>query len=517
MATNTEIAVDKTQPERHRVWKFYLTFFGITLLHLSLGAPFIIGNIIPYVVSYMRLVGKDATLTYDDGIWLVSMGTTAFGLSMMFTSYIENVLGFRKTILFGSLIQSASTLVSYYTIQSSYYYFVITEGFLNSAAGSIPYVVTVSCAMKWMPNRKATATGYVLCTHALSATIFTYASSKYINPENYEENEFVNGEAYFSQKDLLARVPKCFLMLGCVFMVSQLISVCLISNPKEETTTVIIENEAVNVDGTVQSGEENNPIQDNDMAIQSENEANDVQTQNIPDENEREVRVKSPARTASERESESEEDYFTPFQMVKTKQFYLLWLLTFILSMQYTTIVGVYKVYGLTFISDDNFLTVLGSACAVGNAVAKMSWGLICDKLLFKDSTILLCLSVALLYLLLNVSSMVGRYFYFFIALLTYVVPGGIYVVMPFIISKSYGIKYYASNCGTVYTSLIISGLLNPFILKGMQHFFGWNWTFFFFEVIGFIGLILTVMFQKPKKLERRGSVLSVTEDQSEP
>ncbi|XP_036361937.1 uncharacterized protein LOC115215453 isoform X2 [Octopus sinensis] len=474
-------------------------------------------NIIPYVVSYMRLVGKDATLTYNDGIWLTSMGTTGFGLSMIFTTYIEKVLGFRKTILFGSLIQSGSTLLSYYTIQSSYYSFVITEGFLNGAGGSIPYVVTVSCAMKWVPNRKATATGFVLCTHALSATIFTYVSSIYINPDNYQENEVINGEAYFNQKDLLARVPKCFLMLGFVFLVSQLISICMISNPKEETTTIVIQNDAANVDDTEGSGKENKSFQDNDVAIQLQNEANDIQTQNIQDENKKEMMDKSPIGTASEKESEPEEDYFTPFQMVKTKQFYSLWLLTFILSMQYTTIVAVYKIYGMTFISDDNFLTILGSVCAVGNAVAKMSWGLICDKLLFKDSTILLCLSVSLLYLLLNVSSMVGRYFYFIIALLTYVVPGGIYVVMPYIISKSYGLKYYASNCGTVYSSLVISGLLNPFILKGMQNFFGWNWTFFFFEAISFIGLILTVMFQKPRKPERRGSTLSVTEHKSEP
>ncbi|CAI9729318.1 Hypothetical predicted protein [Octopus vulgaris] len=301
--------------------------------------------------------------------------------------------------------------------------------------------------MKWVPNRKATATGFVLCTHALSATIFTYVSSIYINPDNYQENEVINGEAYFNQKDLLARVPKCFLMLGFVFLVSQLISICMISNPKEETTTIVIQNDAANVDDTEGSGEKNKSFQDNDVAIQLQNEANDIQTQNIQDENKKEMMDKSPIGTAPEKESEPEEDYFTPFQMVKTKQFYSLWLLTFILSMQYTTIVAVYKIYGMTFISDDNFLTILGSVCAVGNAVAKMSWGLICDKLLFK----------------------------------------------------------------------VISGLLNPFILKGMQNFFGWNWTFFFFEAISFIGLILTVMFQKPRKPERRGSTLSVTEHKSEP
>ncbi|XP_036361941.1 uncharacterized protein LOC115215452 isoform X2 [Octopus sinensis] len=472
-------------------------------------------NIIPYVVSYIRLVGKDTTIKFADGIWLSSMATTGFGVSMLFTTYIEKVLGLKKTILLGSLIQSASTLVSYFTIRSKYYVFVITEGFCTGAGCAIPYVVTVSCAMKWLPHRKASAAGFVLFAHGMSAFIFNFVSTKFINPENYQENEFIDGEAYFNQKDLLARVPKCFLMLGGIFLISQLISVCLISNPKEEMN--VIQEDIIKVDAAVVSGKDNEAFQDNEVAIRSKNRTKGFKTKNIQEDDKQEEMNKSSTAVASQEQRELDEDCYTPFQMLKTKQFYLLWLITFIVSIQYATITGVYKIYGLTFISDDYFLTILGSVCAIGNAMGRFTWGLICDKLLFKDSTILLSLTVSIFYLFLNVSSMVGRYFYFFIALLTYVIPGGIYVVMPYIISKCYGTKYYASNCGAVYTSLIASGLLNSFIVTGMQLSFGWYWTFFFFETLGFIAIILTVMFQKPKRPERRESELIASVNQIEP
>uniref|UniRef100_A0A0L8H654 Major facilitator superfamily (MFS) profile domain-containing protein n=1 Tax=Octopus bimaculoides TaxID=37653 RepID=A0A0L8H654_OCTBM len=301
MDTKSEVAADKTQSERKPSWRFFLTFLGITILHLSLGASFIVGNIIPYVVSYIRLIGKDTIIKYADGIWLSSMATTGFGVSMLFTTYIEKVLGLKKTILFGSLIQSVSTLVSYFTIRSSYYLFVITEGFCTGAGCAIPYVVTVSCAMKWLPHRKASAAGFVLFSHGMSAFIFNFVSTKFINPENYQENEFIDGEAYFNQKDLLARVPKCFLMLGGIFLISQIISVCLISNPKEEMN--VIREDTITVDDSVESGKENKAFQENEAAIQSKNQPNYFKTKNIQEDDKQEEMSKSPTAAASQKET----------------------------------------------------------------------------------------------------------------------------------------------------------------------------------------------------------------------
>ncbi|GAB1602452.1 uncharacterized protein LOC115215452 [Argonauta hians] len=484
----------KEKKQRKQFWKMILTFSGIIMLHLSLGAAFIIGNIIPYVVSYMRMVGKEPNLTYANGIWVSSIGGAGFGCSMLSTTYLEKALGFRKTILFGSLIQSGSFLLTYFVIKGQFYQLVIVQGFLCNAGVAIPYIVTLACAMKWLPHRRATAAGIVLCAHGMSAFVFNFVSSNFINPDNCKEDYFVGGEYYFSQKDILDRIPKCFLMLGGVFMSSQIISVCLISNPDKNLAVKQVSPEDVH---TQVGGKENITIE----CVADETE----EGKNIPDEKRAEGVNPSESSVIP---PEGRAMHFTPWEMINTRQFYILWILMLFQSIIFMTISGAYKVYGLTFILDDHFLTTLGSLCAVGNASARLIWGVICDRLLFRDSNILLCISMAVLYLLLNISPMIGRYFYMFVALLTYMCGCGVYVCMPYIINKSFGSQYYATNSGIIYTALIVGGLVDSFMVSGMADSIGWNWTFFLQEVMSLICIFFIIIYTLPKSPARRASTI---------
>ena len=48
-----------------------------------------------------------------------------------------------------------------------------------------------------------------------------------------------------------------------------------------------------------------------------------------------------------------------------------------------------FKVYGLTFISDDHFLSAVGSISAIFNSAGRIVWGLVVDKFSFETGFIL--------------------------------------------------------------------------------------------------------------------------------
>ena len=90
-----------------------------------------------------------------------------------------------------------------------------------------------------------------------------------------------------------------------------------------------------------------------------------------------------------------------PGQMVRTREFWILWV-TFLLNMQsigYITsmykvatillcnvicMISMHQVYGQTFIQDDHFLAMVGTVAAIFNAGGRVVWGQLCDSFGYK-------------------------------------------------------------------------------------------------------------------------------------
>jgi MFS family permease len=69
-----------------------------------------------------------------------------------------------------------------------------------------------------------------------------------------------------------------------------------------------------------------------------------------------------------------------PLEMLKTKEFYMLWF-TFFFNQQaigWGTVM--YKPFGQAFIHDDRFLALLGSVASVFNLLGRIFWGALADR-----------------------------------------------------------------------------------------------------------------------------------------
>ena len=73
---------------------------------------------------------------------------------------------------------------------------------------------------------------------------------------------------------------------------------------------------------------------------------------------------------------------------LKSKTFYQLWFTQLTANMAPGFVYSFSKAFGQTFISNDEFLSIVASICAFFNAFARLCWGLVVDKMPFKVRTL---------------------------------------------------------------------------------------------------------------------------------
>ena len=84
-----------------------------------------------------------------------------------------------------------------------------TYGFVSALGQGIALIPTMTIGMRWFPNNKGMAMGIVVGGFGGGAFIFNQIQTAILNPENLAPE----GE-YFTDEQLLQRVPKLMLILG---------------------------------------------------------------------------------------------------------------------------------------------------------------------------------------------------------------------------------------------------------------------------------------------------------------
>ncbi|KAA0194912.1 Oxalate:formate antiporter [Fasciolopsis buskii] len=119
---------------------------------------------------------------------------------------------------------------------------------------------------------------------------------------------------------------------------------------------------------------------------------------------------------------------------------------------------------GRTFLDDDLFLAGIGVAASVCNAVGRVIWGMICDRISFK---IPLCLMLTLWAILICtfphltlLSGMVARAIYALWVSTMFFCLSGVFVLNPTATNILFGSRNMALNYGLIFTAFILGSIL---------------------------------------------------------
>ena len=152
-----------------------------------------------------------------------------------------------------------------------------------------------------------------------------------------------------------------------------------------------------------------------------------------------------------------------------------------------------YKEYGLYFINDDRYLSILGSIGSVGNGVFRMFWGVVMDLMPFKKVKYIM-IAIFLVSCSTIVWAVKSNAAYLITVLITYGAYGGLYSVYP-----TQTVRMLGRNLGPKLYYITFLGFSFGAILQFIAHKYlveqykidGYTYCFIIFGAMQLMALIL--------------------------
>ncbi|KAI6243524.1 hypothetical protein M3Y99_00109800 [Aphelenchoides fujianensis] len=381
-------------------------------LEATYGLVYSFGNMLPYLVSYLRWAVNPEQST--GSLMVLQSCLSGMPFATMVGGLLERRVGARVAAGGGMLVYVSCVFLSYFAIQISYEALFVVYGVVGSYGRGIAYVNVLTQCQKWMPQRVGVATGIVSAGFGSSAFILAPIQTAFVNPHNLA----VGADGFFHQPELLERVPRLFLLLGGLFVVVDSVGLLFLANPTDETSA-----KEEKADGCAE-----------------------------PKEIEEVVGV-------------------MPKRVLFTSPVLLLLSVTLILNSIFVQITsGLFKAYGQTFIPNDHLLASVNSVAAGVNCVSRVLWGMLADRTSYRFAMSLVCAAGALLMCTLPLVRWSGSSLLFFCWIpLMFACIGGTFTVLPFGIHRALG----GANFGVAYgfvdllcvSASVITSLIGLFVL----------------------------------------------------
>jgi MFS family permease len=431
---------------------------GAFLIHMTLGTIFTFGNMNPYVMSCIRR--KNENVTYADSIWIYAMAITGQSFCMCFGGLIEFYLGTSMTVWIGGWIMSIGMITTFYAITTGLIMTIFTYGLVFGCGVGIAYSVALSAATSWYPSNQGLVTGIVLAGYGGGAFIFTFAQTAFINPLAMKPDRIENDEMFFTQSYVLDRVPYCFMLLGGIYAILQVIAALLISKAPSD---FIEERTAILAGGQKST---------------------------------KKVAAKSEALQSAK--GAKEDNNKSPKEMLQTCDFWIMWITFLFNSVCLGLVTTMYKAFGALVVSDDYFLAVVGSLGATFNALSRVAWGHLHDIVRYKKLIFFQTFFMGLLLITFKFTQGMGKWLYLLWVCLLFAIISGTSVLFPASTLAIFGQKYLSINYGILYSANAVANIATATLLHFLKIHWDWFGTFAFGTVCAACGFVCTCFFQGP-------------------
>ena len=121
-------------------------------------------------------------------------------------------------MLLGCMIFSSGAALTYWTLDMGLPWVAVTYGFVSALGQGIALIPTMTIGMRWFPNNKGMAMGIVVGGFGGGAFIFNQIQTAILNPNNIAPSEKTDSGDYFTDEELLMKVPSLMLILGGTYI-----------------------------------------------------------------------------------------------------------------------------------------------------------------------------------------------------------------------------------------------------------------------------------------------------------
>jgi len=189
---------------------------------------------------------------------------------------------------------------------------------------------------------------------------------------------------------------------------------------------------------------------------------------------------------------------FTVREMIRTKTFYLIWIIFLLGCMSGLLVIGLAKDIGVQLANLDPSKAANAVAMiALFNASGRLGWGALSDRMNRLKVVFIMFTITAICLVMLSVLTLNSVTYFISIAGIAFCF-GGFLAVFPTITGQYYGIKNLGANYGIVYQAYGIAALLGPIIVGKVGNL---ETTFIIGAVLSVIGAIISTRIGNPTKL----------------
>ncbi|EAR99903.1 oxalate/formate antiporter family transporter (macronuclear) [Tetrahymena thermophila SB210] len=436
--------------------KSYITIAGSIIVHLVLGTIYLWGVITVYITSYFRTKDNpDLTLKQAGVVFPIMMFSVATGIPLGM-KLIKKTARTRIVCFILTTLASACIFIASWQTQFGVFviFYSLFFGVLDGASMSITlYIGLLYYPKKRGLISGLILVGYGLASLIYSQVFFQIVNKQNLQPIKAGNGEsYFMGDA----ESVAQKVPEALRWLSLAYLLQMWLgSMLLIDHPsqtemllkqqnakKEEMqkgqeqkqsqlklNTLVVkvpqnnddENKIGQLSKQIQNSEQNaNQLVENQQTETNQNENINLlqiksnqeinyKSDNKIEENKGTVicitestnKIPRDVQIQIQDESKIIEDEIEYYKKlgcpnfstaIKTKYFYFVVLTSFLTGSIGLCISGNYKTYGKEYISDDAFLTLIGSLSGITNGLTRPFWSALLDKYKFKDCYAAVCI-----------------------------------------------------------------------------------------------------------------------------
>lgn len=390
--------------------KGIISIIGACLLYLTVGSTYILGNINIYVCSYFPNVTSDNTKIIFPITTVVGNTITIFSIPLC------KLIGYRAILILSTILTFGFIFAS--TFCTNFWLFFVCFGVGYGGTTGLLYLTILYNGFKYFPKRKGLIGGILMGIYGFSSLISNYILLFSMNPNNMKAIEDPNTKDFYFPKEIAERLPSALRTLSYYFLVIMILGNFLQFEYKQE------ENQ--------QENSNKNPLL-------------------LRESNSKEITIETDRNALI---SNDEIPCTSLIQALKSKAFYLILMMTFFSIQNGYFMASNFKDYGFSKISDDSFLTLVGSLSSVFNGGGRFFWGVLSDKFDFKKIYLMiLVIQIADMATLRLISQEKSLYLIWVcVALLC---EGGHFVIFPVLCLKVFGVEIGAK----VYSLILLFGI----------------------------------------------------------
>ncbi|GFO06638.1 oxalate:formate antiporter-like isoform x1 [Plakobranchus ocellatus] len=488
--------------------------FSILGAHLVLAPSsflWIFGNLSAYMDSFFRFSCYPKCADCDTQ-WILALYVAGSFPGGLLTKIFVKRLGLKWTGVVAMVICGLSMLGSAWVLQHSVAWTVVLYSVFFGVAVGINFSVSYQLVGGWAPDTFALFAATMTSFPTTLSIIQNQLITAYVNPDNLKADAYVGHRTYFSQAEILSRVPMTVIIYGAMTFVLQMVGYILISNPPEiSSDDSIIRDPDRNHSKNVEKGQHNlDTLTSNDKlhelsdnvtryGLNNENTTTNV-TENyhsVPstiEQNGISAKNSSERKAATSYHNEHVPKSWKPSEAVRTPVFYAL--LFFGTSMLYGLVLksNYYKQFALLYINDDKYLTLVGTLIPIISTVSKIIFGVSLDKgfLSIKDAMVLSLSLHIMLCSFWYFAPQVNAILYLILILCLAITHSVYYLIMPTAALRIFGPMHLSANYGLLLSKNLIVGI-TPVLVGPLLDILGWFWLFTSVSIISLISLTFVV------------------------